>query len=75
MRTTMNKCPFNVGEFVVYRPSAAGRDKSVMTDLAGLQPGARYRVSRIDKEAYVVVEGHEGSPAGGLYWTEFERAK
>jgi hypothetical protein len=71
----MNKCPFKVGEFVVYRPSAVGRDKSVMIDLASLQPGARYKVSRIDKDVYVVVEGHEGSPAGGLFWTEFERAQ
>lgn len=67
-------CPFEIGEFVIYRPSAIGRDKSVMTDLVTLQPGARYKIARIVKDAYVVLEGFENSSEGGLYWTEFQRA-
>jgi hypothetical protein len=76
MVNPMTKSPFKVGEFVIYRPSAVGGDKSVMTDLGDSRPGARYKIVRMDEEAYVVVEGHEASPAGGggLYWSEFERA-
>jgi hypothetical protein len=69
----MSNCPFKVGDSVIYRPTAIGRDKSVMTDLGNLTPGGRYKVARIDKGAYVVLEGYESSPAGGLYWSEFER--
>jgi hypothetical protein len=70
----MNQCPFKVGDFVIYRPSAIGRDKSTMTDLRALKPGSRYKVVRIDKGVYVVLEGYESSSAGGLYWSEFERS-
>ena len=70
----MTKCPFMVGEFVTYRPTQIGRDKLLHTDFADLQPGSRYKIARIEKEAYVVPEGYEESPEGGLYWTEFELA-
>ena len=70
----MSKCPFKVGEFVTYRPTQTGRDKSLHTDFAELQPGSLYKIARIEKDAYVVPEGSEESPEGGLYWTEFERA-
>jgi hypothetical protein len=70
----MPSCPFKANDIVVYRPSAAGRGKSVMTDFARLEPGKRYRVVRIEKNAYLVLEGFESSAAGGLYWTEFEPA-
>jgi len=65
-------CPFKAGELVIYKPSDAGRGKSIMTDLADLRPGARYRVVRVDRDC-VVLEGFESSPTGGLYWREFER--
>jgi len=42
-----------------------------MTDLASLEPGNRYRIVRIDNEAYVVTEGFENAIGGGLFWTEF----
>jgi hypothetical protein len=35
-----------------------------------LIPGKTYQVERIDKEAYVVVEGYR-HPGGGIYGTEF----
>jgi hypothetical protein len=63
------KCPFKVGDTVVYRPSSRGRGLLNMTELAALEPGSRYKVVRIAKERYVVVAGFEN--AGGLYWTEF----
>jgi len=40
-----------------------------MTELAALKPGERYKIVRIESDAYVVLEGVEN--AGGLYWTEF----
>jgi hypothetical protein len=67
-----NNCPFKVGEWVVYKPSTRGRDLIIMTDLAKLVPGQRYKVARIDDDVYVVVEGFETSLPSGLYWTEFE---
>lgn len=42
-----------------------------MTDLALLQPGKKYKVARIENDEYVVIEGFENSPGGGLYWKEF----
>jgi hypothetical protein len=41
-----------------------------MTDLSALEPGATYKIARIDKGFYVV-PGFENTVAGGLYWTEF----
>ena len=64
-------CPFNPGDTVVYKPSPRGRGLGVMTDLAVLKPGARYKVAQIQQDYYVVLEGFEDSPGGGLYWTEF----
>jgi hypothetical protein len=69
----MEPCPFKVGETVRYTPSSRGRGHVIMTDLAALKPGAKYRIARIDKEVAVVVEGFEDSPGGGLYWTEFTK--
>jgi hypothetical protein len=71
----MNKCPFKAGDYVIYGPSSIGRDKSLMIDLGGLVPGARYRKSRVEDDVYVVLDGFETSPGGGLYWSEFEPAE
>jgi hypothetical protein len=65
------KCPFKVGDTVVYRPSRHGRGHVIMTDLAALKPGNKYKIVRIVNEVAVVIEGFENSPGGGLYWTEF----
>ena len=67
-------CPFKVGDTVIYKPSFRGRALDVMTGLAGLKPGEKYKVARIEKGYYVVVEGFENNPGGGLYWTEFAAA-
>jgi hypothetical protein len=65
------KCPFKVGDEVIYRPSNKGRGSIIMTDLRALKPGEKYKIVRIDKEVYLVIEGFENSHTGGLYWTEF----
>lgn len=67
-------CPFRAGDWVIYTPTLRGRDLSVMTDYAALQPGGRYRIARIDDGAYVVPEGFENRVEGGLYWSEFAPA-
>jgi hypothetical protein len=67
-------CPFKAGDRVVYKPSIRGRGQVVMTDLAHLVPGSDYVVARVDQGQYVVLRGFEGSPAGGLHWTEFAAA-
>jgi len=63
-------CPFRPGDRVIYKPTQRGKGQVVMTDLARLQPGGEYKVTRIDNGDYVVVEGFENSPGGGLYWQE-----
>ncbi len=65
------KCQFSVGDIVVYRPTNKGRGGIIMTDLAKLVPGEKYRIARIKKNVYIVPEGFEGAVGGGLYWTEF----
>ena len=67
----MKNCPFQAGDIVVYRPTDRGLGQGVMTDLAALKPGKRYRIAQIVKNQYVVLEGFKDSPAGGIYWTEF----
>lgn len=65
------KCPFKVGDTVIYRPTDKGRGSVIMTDLAALKPGNKYKIVRIDEGISVVVEGFENAIGGGLYWTEF----
>ena len=66
----MNKCPFNVGDMVIYRPSRRGH---TLDDDNLLEIGKEYRIERIEQDAYIVVEGYK-HPGGGIYWTEFERS-
>ena len=67
---TPQKCPFKVGDTVVYRPSNRGHALDVMID-PKLEKGKKYKIARIDADVSVVVEGFENHHAGGLYWTEF----
>jgi len=55
---------------VTYRPSRRGHG---LDDADLLEIGKAYRIERIEKEDYVVVEGYR-HPGGGIYWTEFEKA-
>ncbi len=68
---TSQRCPFNVGDIVVYRPTNKGRGAIIMTDLAALQPGSRYKIARIEDGVYLVLEGFENAVPCSLYWTEF----
>jgi hypothetical protein len=68
----MEKCPFKSGEIVVYSPTSRGRDLLLMTSLAELQPGKIYKVSEIQEDMYVVVEGFENAVPSGVYWSEFK---
>ena len=68
------KCPFKIGDTVVYRPSQRGQDLDVMSNPEDkLQKGKSYKIAAIVKDNYVVVEGYK-HPGGGLYWTEFSKA-
>jgi len=74
VESRMKKCPFKVGEYVQYRPSFEGRGRIIMTDLNALKPGEKYKIIRVVDAYYLVVEGFELSPGGGLYWTEFKKS-
>jgi hypothetical protein len=65
------KCPFKAGDTVIYKPTHEGRGRIIMTDLAALEPGHKYKIMRIEKDAYIVPEGFEKAVGGGLFWTEF----
>ena len=65
------KCPYSVGDSVVYDPTEKGYFSDVMASPAGrLVRRKMYRIERIEKDFYVVVEGYS-HPGGGIYWTEF----
>jgi hypothetical protein len=68
------KCPFKAGDMVVYQPSSRGRGLIIMTDLAALKLGNKYKIARIDNGVSIVIEGFENSAGGGLYWSEFALA-
>ena len=68
-----DQCPFEVGCYVIYRPSSRGMALDVMAP-DKLIPGREYQVKVIQEGSYVVVEGYD-HPGGGIYWTEFERAE
>jgi hypothetical protein len=65
------KCPFKVGDVLIYKPTERGRGLSAMTDFSAMVPGNKYKVVRIAEGVYIVPEGFENVPAGGIYWTEF----
>ncbi len=69
------KCPFIIGDLVRYKPSGRTIGLNAMTDLANLKVGQTYRIVDVVKDMYVVVEGFEDSPTGGLAWNEFERVE
>lgn len=66
----MLKCPFKIGDKVIYKPSDRGYG---LIDGKRLEIGCEYRIEKIEKENYIVVEGYR-NPGGGIYWTEFEKA-
>lgn len=73
MTSENDRCPFEVGQYVVYRPSSRGMTLDVMASPSQkLIPGHEYIVKEIQNDLYVVVEGYD-HPGGGIYWTEFEK--
>jgi len=67
------RCPFSVGQFVVYKPSWRGLALDVMAS-EKLTPGKTYKIIEVQQDRYVVLEGYS-HPGGGLHWTEFERQR
>jgi hypothetical protein len=67
----MSSCPYKPGDVVIYSPSVRGYD---LVDGERLVIGKTYKIERIEKESYIVVEGYR-HPGGGLYWTEFTLAE
>lgn len=65
----MQKCPFKPGDKVIYKPSNRGYG---LIDGERLKIGHEYRIEKIEKENYIVVEGYK-HPGGGIYWTEFKK--
>jgi len=66
------KCPFKVGDRVIYRPSLRGKALDVMASSSEkLTPGKEYAIAAIQRGVYIVVDGYK-HPGEGLYWTEFD---
>lgn len=69
------KCPFRIGDLVVYRPSERGQVVDIMAPPSErLTHNQTYRIKHIQDELYVIVEGYK-HPGGGIYWTEFEPSR
>jgi len=67
-----DKCPFEVGQTVYYRPDARMRGHNAMIkEWSELTDGTPLRIAAIVQEVYVVPEGFESISGGGLYWTAF----
>lgn len=64
-----SKCPYRVDEIVIYRPSAKGYSLEMGQRLI---PEKKYKIRRIEKDLYVVVDGNS-HPGGGLHWSEFSK--
>lgn len=75
MKSKNAQCPFEIGQNVVYRPSARGLALNVMASSSQkLVSGKICAIKEIQNGAYVVVEGYD-HPGGGINWTEFRRAE
>jgi hypothetical protein len=66
-------CPFKPGDTVLYKPSLRGMELATPDMDDKLRFGKKCKVAAVVKERYVVVEGLEQSPGGGIYWTEFQK--
>lgn len=67
----IKKCPFKVGDVVVYSPTLRGRGQIIMTEYHALKHGARCKIVGIIDDSYLIVEGFENVSFGGVYWEEF----
>jgi len=63
------KCPYAIGESVMYAPSAKGLGYALPDE--NLIAGKKYIIESIVKDAYIIVVGYN-SVGGGLHWTEFK---
>jgi hypothetical protein len=63
----MKSCPYKPGDVVVYSPSERGY---ALEDGDRLVIGKPYKIERIERESYIVIEGYRNA-GGGIYWTEF----
>jgi hypothetical protein len=73
MTTNQKKCPFVVGDWVIYKPSKRGSNLDVMSSPnERLVPDKIYKVVEIQKALYIMVEGYS-HPGGGIYWTDFKK--
>ena len=67
------RCPFHVGDRVVFRPEKPGH--YVMMGFAPKR-GASYRVTKVEDQSIIVTPVNEaGDPTGPWAWTEFVRAR
>jgi len=55
MSTRQEKCPFNVGDLVVYKPSQRGHN---LIDGERLVIGKEYRISAIEQDNSTVISLH-----------------
>ncbi len=69
------KCPFKAGDVVVYAPTSRGRGLLIITDLAKLKTGHKYRISEIYEEYYLALEGFEKAVPSAIFWSEFKVAE
>lgn len=70
---TTGKCPFNIGDVVVFTPQSpqARAYAPMLVDGTTMEEGKSYKIMQIVNDFHLVLEGFEDSPGGGYPYTEF----
>jgi len=71
----VQRCPFEPGDVVIYTPTERGLGHTTTEGPLDLVPGDTYVVAEIREGAYLRLKGIKSMASGGIYWTEFTKAK
>lgn len=63
------ECPFSVGQTVYYRPGPRAYGWTVPESMP--PPGTAVKITGIVNQAYILIEGYEDHPGGGMHWQCF----
>ncbi len=67
----MSKCPYNIGDKVIFTPTDRTRGwYQQVFDKIGMVPGREYVIKRIKDDTYLYFENDDG----GFPWTEYTKA-
>ena len=65
----LGACPFSVGQTVIYRPSDHAYGWTAPESMP--MPGTPVTIAAVKQGGYIVIEGWEDHPGGGMFWANF----